>query len=487
MRPLVPLLAAFAILGGCVNGIVPKGVPDPSAATALFKPDCSVAPGADKWPETCTGRASFNPSPSKAEIDLAVNPKDPLNVVVASKDLDPKASDCVWSVSQVTKDGGKTWKTVYVGGDLQSRVPEALPFNCVTDPIMAFDANGVLYYALQAYDPHVVPHEAWGQLGVPMVGSPPGGSAFILARSKDGGMTYDKYVVQHVGDGNVVFHDYPRMLVTKTGAVCTIWNGVGSGGVTPWVSCTRVTFFAEDAPRGTNFESGFAMTKDGAIYVTVTKGAGPEGIVTGGDGAKTEDVFLFKSTDDARSFAEVGKMYAITPTPRQLPQNKFRTPTFVEMTSDLTDGPFANTLYTFWPDYRTNDSDVLSSFSRDGGKTWSPPARIHEDAKNDQFFARGVVGPDGTVHVLFADRSRDPANKLLDFAHAWSTDGGVTWKSQRLTGSPFDGDLGKHQDGFPFIGDYNGIRVGPDGVLWTAWGDTRMGQAEIAFAKLVKG
>lgn len=472
---------ALLLLAGCVDVTGGGGGAEGAGALLTFAADCSLS----NWADPCTVLASPNPSPSKAEVDLVVNPKDPRNLFVASKDLDPKASDCVWSVGQVTKDGGRTWTTVYVGGTREpgQREPVLLPFACITDPIMAWDPNGVLYYALQAYrlgvGPDSVPE-------LPRLGRPVIGSTFVLARSTDGGATFDRFVLQHAAEGVAVFHDYPRMLVNPaSGTVCAIWNGVGEAGVSPWVSCTRdggetverpVTFFSEDAPRATDFQSGFAATRDGTVYVTVAVNAAAEDA--------ERDIRLFASTDDARSFQEVGPAFRFLPTPRQLETNEFRTPSFVEMAADATEGPFAGRLYVFYPDHTTGDSDILSRVSQDGGATWSEPVSIHANRTNDQLTPRPAVGPDGTVHVLYYDRQWDPADRLLDAAHSWSTDGGATWRSQRLTASSFDGDLGIHQNGPPFIGDYNGIAVDRDGVVHAAWGDTRTGVAQIAYARL---
>lgn len=479
MRALLAVL--LLLVAGCVDVPGdPGGAPGDAAARA-FVADCALS----NWADPCTALASPNPSPSKAEVDIAVNPRDPLNIFVASKDLDPAASDCVWSVGQVTKDGGRTWKTVYVGGTREPgvREPSLLPFACVTDPILAWDQDGVLYYALQAYrlvlGPDAIPE-------LPRLGRQIVGSTFILARSVDGGETFDRFVPQHAADGVAIFHDYPRMLVNPaSGSVCAIWNGVGDAGVTPWVSCTRdggetvdppVTFFSEDAPRMTDFQSGFAALRDGSVYVTVSVNAEVEDA--------ERDIRLFASSDDARSFQEVGPAFRFLPAPRQLETNEFRSPSFVEMAADATGGPFADRLYVFYPDFSTGDSDILSRYSMDRGATWSEPVPIHANRTNDQIIMRPAVAPDGTVHVLFYDRQWDPENRLLDAAHAWSTDGGVTWQGRRLTASSFDGDLGIHQNGPPFIGDYNGIAVDRDGVVHMAWGDTRTGAAEIAYARV---
>ena len=43
----------------------------------VYAPDCTLGLPDGNWTESCVVKASPNPSPSKAEIDLAVNPLDP--------------------------------------------------------------------------------------------------------------------------------------------------------------------------------------------------------------------------------------------------------------------------------------------------------------------------------------------------------------------------------------------------------------------------
>ncbi len=466
--------------------------------TGDYALDCSVGPGegGDWWRQACIAFASPNPSPAKAEVDIAVNPLDPLNVVVASKDKDPEASnDCVWSVAQVTKDGGKNWTTVYVGGDKNHRVPETKGYECVTDPIMVFDSEGTFYYALQIYD-----HSPPGNVGLecpvppPEVGCPAApdtGSAFILARSRDGGLTYDKYALQAEGAGDLLFHDYPRMIVSPaTGSVHTIWNAyIGTGpaaNVRPVVSSTRdggdtvdppLYLHPADPQGALAFFSGFAATKEGTIYVTMQKNEDS-------DAGDRTTAWIWKSTDDAKSFQEVGAAFQIRPTPRQHGNHSFRTPSFVEMAIDASEGNHSGRIYTFWTDNRFDRSDVLSSHSDDGGVSWSEPVQVATQQAGGQYFVRPRVGPDGTVHVLFATQAYS-GTEFLDQVHAWSRDGGQTWENHRLTTVSFDGDLGLHQNDFPFIGDYNGLVVGPEGTVHAAWGDTSTGRAEIAYARIV--
>jgi hypothetical protein len=498
------LSAALLVLAGCVSTTpTPPGTSPPPAGGASFRQLCAIS----NWNDTCTARASGNDAPSKAEIDLAVNPTAPLNVIVGSKDLDRTASDCVWAVPQVTKDGGRTWKTVYIGGTKQERTSDPTNplflWDCITDPIMTFDAQGIAYYALQAYNTGGqgagCPQDAAGAVfGMLPLGNPLGGcgSSFYLAVSQDGGDSWPTsgIILMAAGDGGVVFHDYPRMLANpKTGTVSTVWNAITEGGANAYVVSTRdqgksvappTVVQAPDAPTTTIFASGFAADKEGTVYMTVVIAP----LTEMGSGA-TRPVHLAVSTDDAATFGGFTRMFDVTPLDCPLPNSKFRCGTSIELAADAGGGPNAGTLYAVWDDGRNGNGDIFASASTDHGQTWGNATRVNQDnGTNDQWMARVKVGLDGTVHVLFMDRSYDPGNKLYGATHAWSSDGGMTWRQQRLTTVLSDGDLGVHQNGFPFIGDYVGIDVtGAQGEhVYMGFPETVTGKAEIAVAHVMK-
>jgi hypothetical protein len=111
---------------------------------------------------------------------------------------------------------------------------------------------------------------------------------------------------------------------------------------------------------------------------------------------------------------------------------------------------------------------------------------VNRDAtKSDQWMPRVAVGEDGTVHVVYMTRAYDPANRLVDAEYAYSTDGGATWATKRLTTKSFDGDLGVHQDGFPFFGDYIGIDS-QGARTYAAFPDSQTGISEIGVAALTR-
>jgi hypothetical protein len=482
MRPL-PLLLIALVLAGCAAP--PPTGPSPAAPSerVLYAPDCTLGKPDGNWTESCVAKASGNPSPSKTEIDVAVNPKDPSNVVVGSKDLDRSASNCVWAVPQVTHDGGKTWKTVYIGGKRADRKPgdPLFGWDCVTDPIMTFDKDGVLHYSLQVYN-----FMTGGAGSTPIVSGTPIsnlGSEIVMVSSTDGGDTWGGYVTLHAGDGTGVFHDYMRTTSSPTtGTTFTIWDQISQAVSVPVVVAVKkgattaqppVYVPSPDEP-GQVAENGIFAGADGAVYVLLQGGSG--------------NVYLAKSTDDGATFSTPAKIFAVKPIDSPLPNTKFRVGTYVEGAIDATSGPHKGCIYTVWTDATRGkgDADVLSSRSCDGGKSWSNATRVNHDlTKSDQWMTRVAVGGDGTVHALYMTRAYDPANKLIDAEYADSTDGGATWATKRLTGKSWDGDLGVHQDGFPFYGDYVGIAA-TGTRAYAGFPDCVTGVCEVAVAALAK-
>jgi hypothetical protein len=484
-----------AALAGC-TGTDPGGpgpAQPPLRGTGPYRLDCGIS----DWNETCLAHASPNDSPSKAEIDVAVNPTDPRNVFMASKDLDRQASSCVWAVGQYTKDGGRHWNTTYVGGAAGERGPSnpLYGWQCITDPILQFEPDGTLHYSLQAYrdrpngaaDPTCAlptaptPAGGVGGCSVPELGF------MFQAVSHDGGATFPQIFILHGGDETLVFDDYMRMGSNpRTGTVFTIWNQItglltsepvlvavehGSTRARP-----PVYFPTPDFPMGLG-ESSVVGAKDGTIYAWLS---GFNSRNNAGEGVAV----LAASANDGLTFGTPRQVWTYTPMD-ELKGAKFRTGTSVELAVDTGNGPRAGCLYAVWGGREADvvgPSDVYLRTSCDQGSSWSMPHLINSVHREDgQWMPRVSVDGRGTVHVVYMTRAYDPRHVLLDAEHAYSTDGGATWTQERLTGTSFDGDKGIHQDGFPFIGDYIGISsVGDD--TWMGFPTAMTGRAEIAAA-----
>ncbi|MES2155084.1 MAG: sialidase family protein [bacterium] len=493
------LLVATAFAGCAGTTDTSTTTTQPPAPAMPYVLDCAIA----NWNETCLALASNNPSISKAEIDLAVNPKDSMNVVVASKDRDALASSrngqpCVWAVAQYTKDGGKHWNTTYVGKKLADRMPgDALyGWQCITDPILAFEPDGTLHYSLQAYAYRPLPG------GDPTCASPAGcalpeGGFMYQAISHDGGATFPQILLMHVGDETAIFHDFMRMGVNPvTGTTFTLWDQL-TGGVSSQVvmvgvdhaqtqvSRPPVYFPNQISPLGLGAGAVFGVADGSAKGITY---AWLAGFNSGGLAV------LAKSTDDGMTFGTPKQVFTWTGmdglekhgdyTP------KYRTGTLVELAADqTTTSAHKGCLYAVWGGKETVDgnatvgpSDIYVRRSCDKGDTWSAPVLVNTLHREDgQWMPRVSVDGQGTVHVVYLSRAYDPDHNLIDAEHAYSMDGGMNWTTERVTSMSFDGNLGIHQDGFPFIGDYIGIGSAGDHT-YMGFPDTISGKAEIAVA-----
>jgi hypothetical protein len=494
MRPVLraPALALVLVLVGCV---APSPGPDQGTRPSVdaWALDCTLgAVEGGNWSQPCVARASHTAGP-KQEIWLAVNPKDPANVVLGSKDLNPESSNhCVWNGLAVTHDAGKSWKDVTIGGKYAARQPGSPFFGyaCNTDPMMAFDKDGLLHYVVEVYN-------LGGQNGAgPLGPDPTSGRALllpgwdlVLATSRDGGDTWPDIVSLLKGDGALVINDYSRITVSpKTGSIVTAigsFRGVGAfqrlpvdDSKTAYNECSTIA----SRDKGKTADTPVVVTglpNDATLGCRVIAAAPDGTIVLGAGGSQT---WWTTSKDDGKTFAAYAPGFKYKPIPDPFTESKYRTGTNFEAAYDLTDGERKGTLYCVYADASRDEADIYVRASKDNGKSWGEPVRVNDDeAGPHQFIPNIVVASDGTIHVFFMDKRHDPAHKLIDITHAVSADGGATWTNERVTAVSFDGDLGRHQEGFPFIGDYIGIgAVGDD--VWAGFPDATTGTTVIAAA-----
>ena len=73
----------------------------------------------------------------------------------------------------------------------------------------------------------------------------------------------------------------------------------------------------------------------------------------------------------------------------------------------------------------------------------------------DRFHQWLSVDASGNVHVVFYDTTQDPSRQSVDFYHAVSTDGAVTWDAPVRMTTVSSGNI---SDTFEW-GDYNGLDI----------------------------
>jgi len=499
MRPalaLVLVLLAPALAAGCFSPAAeeaPSGplpveeLPFPGAPGAFTHLLCAndqVLPLAEARSEACNFRATVDNGPA-AEVHLAANPLDPLNLVGGSKDFtlgeDERCGKYnVWSGVYWTRDGGRTWNhTLLPGYPGDARTTALSDYACGSDPVLVFDANGTVYYASIQFtlDPASAP--PLPQLG-PIYGYNPVKSAVIVARSRDGGETWDDPVVLDTRTGGV-FLDKEWMAVDPASGslyvtyvdttASTLFVTRSDDGAATWTE--PVAILSSDPAPGEGPEvlqfAQVAVTPDGAAHVIYFAAR------HNGEAAAIHHV---RSTDGGATWSEptvaaTGVMPLDLGTTR-----KYRVVGLPALALD----PGSGALYIAYPPRNPADSDILFVASTDGGATWSTAVRVNDDLvgpTNDQWMPALAVGPDGTVHVTWIDYREDPQGQFARIYYAYSKDGGRTWsKNVPVSDVLFDGTGGYHQSGAGTIGDYMGLAVTPLAVH-PFWADTRNGRNDV--------
>jgi hypothetical protein len=380
-----------------------------------------------------------------AEVAIAINPKNPDNLVGASFQTARPPLPLAASYTYVTMDGGLTWKTV---------APQD-PQNLVQgDDAMAFGSDGTAYHVHLSFDGIRVERPRRAESGI------------ITSASRDGGLTWADPVpaINHV-NSVTPFEDKPGIVTDNApaspfkGNVYLAWTRFDVyGSHDP--ECHTQIYFSRSTDGGKTFSMPFRIsdtggdcidsdnTVEGAVPAVGPKGevyivwAGPLGLV------------FDKSLDGGLTFGK-DKVIGQIPGGWDFPMPGLDRANGMPVTGvDLSDGPRKGTLYVNWTDERNGDQDVFVASSADGGETWSQPVRVNDDpVKNGkaQFFTWMAVDPvDGSVNTVFYDR-RDTEGTMTRLTMARSTDGGRTFVNHKINLEPFPCNASV------FFGDYSGI------------------------------
>ncbi|MFA5944041.1 MAG: sialidase family protein [Candidatus Thermoplasmatota archaeon] len=523
-------LLAVGVLAGCLDGSDPA---DPVPDTVVPEQDVGYSFAAvdsqglpvplllchdmlDGAAELHAGdkRCNFNMTPDDGrqgnEVTIGVNPTDPRNVVGGAKDYYPAdAGECVWDGVYVTHDGGQTmyedrsfdgspWRLAD-GDPSDYSFNYASQFWCTTDPVSYFDVNGNLYYLLMAYQAD------------PVTGSKtckdicPTGAlndwAFnravqIVAKSSDGGDTFDTFTPVLEGSFPIDFHDKGWVAASKDGTIHVMWLASLAPGNLYFRSTDGGQTFSEAVPMSVlnSGQGSFVdVGTDNEVYATWTSG----------------DIWLRRSDDTGANWdaeravlsPNIADMPGLSPRDRRSVSPMFAT-------DRNPDSPYQNALYYVWQDECNGEwkvgcdgdgSAVYFSASFDTGATFTTPVRVskpHVGGTDYELFPAISVSPGGVLDVSWMDTegaglfnctqetdcSGYEGNQYPGFTqhYAYSLDGGATWSDEfTVRDAPeagWDPKLSHHQNGMIFFGDYNDIDSS-----WQAahpvWPDTRNGQS----------
>ncbi len=380
-----------------------------------------------------------------AEVSIAINPKNPDNIVAASFQVGRPPKARAGSYNYVSMDGGNTWKTVPVED------PKALVQG---DDAVYFSADGTAYHIHLSFD------------GIRVAVPQRAESGMLVESSKDGGLTWTESVpaINHV-NSVIPFEDKPGIVTDNTetsrykGNLYAAWTRFDVYGSSD-PNCHSNILFSRSIDGGKTFAMPFRIsdnagdcrdtstTVEGAVPAVGPKGevyvvwAGPLGLV------------FKKSLDGGLSFSKE-KILDPMPGGWDFEMEGLDRANGMPVTGvDLSNGPNRGTLYVNWIDARNGDRDVFVMSSHDGGETWSTPVRVNDDPlKNGkaQFFTWMSVDPvDGSVNVVFYDR-RDTEGTMTKLMLARSVDGAKTFVNHKIDQPAFACDPKV------FFGDYSGI------------------------------
>jgi hypothetical protein len=418
--------------------------------TLLIAASALPAPHAGAQGHLINVRVSHDRYPAHVEPFVAINPRNPRNLLGVSQLIVPDRFDTLGTFASF--DGGKTW---HDNGPL--RLPPGRTSG--TDVTVAFDTRGVGFVCATV-------------LG----GSGSNSRGIYIWRTDDGGRTFHPPVP--VVRAEDLDHSWLASDPSKSG---TLYIGWGS---------SQGLGFSRSLDGGRTFSRPRVISGGGDSQVPALA-AGPHGSVyavyESGGGGSTNRIEAVVSRDRGLHF---GQPFRLASAPPEIEVNSdLRLPTSPTVSVDARTG----TVYVAYAAHLRGSApaDIVVARSLNGGRTWKAAVRVtHERPSSDQYFFQPQLAVDstGAVEVSFFELHGGRVDLYLE-RHPEGTRAPspdlVFGPAQRITTRSFNPARGlphsKH--GLWWIGDYQGLAAG-GGSIHPVWNDTRTGHLEIFTASL---
>ena len=448
---VVALATLVAACGGSSSGGSVTPVPQPPPFTsvqqirvsqpAMFTAGCDgVAPSGTLYTNTTV------------EPSLAVNPFNPMNLIAAWQQNRWSNGGSQGLMLASSVNGGTTWTLTTAPF---SRCTGGNPGNFgdyarASDPWITISPNGYAYALSLSFTGTTF-----------ATGS---SSAMLVARSNDFGVTWQ---LPHalIRDGAQFFNDKGSITSDPINSsfVYAVWDRLTSQTAGP-------TYFARSTDGGSTWPTVGSIYDPGPTNQTI----GNQIVVLPGDvllnvfteidtatdGAVSSLVRVIRSTDNGTTWSKtpvtISTLQAVG---TSNPANKapVRDGSGIVSVSTAT-----SAVYVAWQDSSfsmgKHDGIALVS-STDGGMTWSAPMQVNGDPNVQAFTPTVNVRADGVIAVTYFDlRNNTAPSDTHLYTDCWmvtSTDGGITFSEQHLSGS-FDLYNAPDSQGL-FLGDYQAL------------------------------
>jgi hypothetical protein len=375
------------------------------------------------------------------EVDIAINPTDPSNMVAGWNDYGVGNSCGVG----YTTNGGRTWHTSWLRGMTTAGGNPTYDYGA-GDPSVGFLNDGTAIFTCNAWS-NTKP------------------TAIFVTTSKDGGRTWA--TAQKVADaatkaGNL---DHPMMTIDHYGnralIAYTAWSGlqansyalVSDSSGTSWSGPYRIAAdYKSNSPD--IFDVSLAGAPDGTIYSTA-------GIWQHVQEWSEQAVVVSQLRPGETSFTHSVKVRDLVPAPITFPNESWRTSMQASIGVDS-----SGTVYELTGDDVTGNLHMYLAKSPDHGASFPTQLQLTSGTR-DQIMPWMSVTPDGRVDTVFYDYNE--ATGLMDTVYG-QVAAGSSQMSQTIVQSGIDGDAQPPRGprGTPFMGDYLGIDSLP-GLVAVSW------------------
>ena len=284
------------------------------------------------------------------------------------------------------------------------------------------------------------------------------GLSIALWRSRDSGVTYEGPILRSPNNKQLIFHPANGVVLSDGTLICLI--------------AELDSQKRNDGYVGSQYRK--ADVQNGTLKAIVSRDGG-----TSIDPAfKVSDIY-YDWRDEATSLPSLA--------------------------ADISSLQFKDCIYAAWADGRYGRTQILASYSKDKGKTWSKPQIVSDDQPTmgdgpDNFMPTVAVNRNGVVAVMWYDRRDNPKSFGYSVRLSASLDGGETWqpsvrvseasKSLDTHGTlPVTGGAWRSSGGSLRLSLYRyewiagghtaGIAADANGVFHPFWVDNRTGISQI--------